>query len=121
MAGQPPFVDDDPMGIYQQILAGKVIFPRHFDAKAKSLVKKLLVADLTKRFGCLKGASQDIKNHKWFQGFDWEGLLNRNLPAPIVPIVNGDADTSNFDPYPEPVEEAPIPVFGQNKDPFVDF
>jgi serine/threonine protein kinase len=24
MAGQPPFVDDDPMGIYQQILAGKV-------------------------------------------------------------------------------------------------
>ena len=28
MAGQPPFVDDDPMGIYQQILAGKVTFPR---------------------------------------------------------------------------------------------
>jgi len=26
MAGQPPFVDDDPMGIYQQILAGKVTF-----------------------------------------------------------------------------------------------
>lgn len=25
MAGQPPFVDDDPMGIYQQILAGKVL------------------------------------------------------------------------------------------------
>lgn len=28
LAGQPPFVDDDPMGIYQQILAGKINFPR---------------------------------------------------------------------------------------------
>ena len=24
MVGQPPFVDDDPMGIYQQILNGKL-------------------------------------------------------------------------------------------------
>jgi hypothetical protein len=54
MAGQPPFVEDDPMGIYQQILAGKIVFPRHFDRHAKSLIKKLLVADLTKRYGCLK-------------------------------------------------------------------
>ena len=43
MAGHPPFVDDDPMGIYQQILAGKVTFPRQFDRNAKSLVKKLLM------------------------------------------------------------------------------
>jgi hypothetical protein len=88
------------MGIYQQILAGKVTFPRHFDKNAKSLIKKLLVADLTKRFGCLKGGADDIKKHKWFQGFEWETLLARQLQAPIVPTVAGDADTSNFDPYP---------------------
>merc|ERR1711937_507945 len=41
LAGQPPFVDDDPMGIYQQILAGKISFPRFFDRSAKSLIKKL--------------------------------------------------------------------------------
>lgn len=121
MAGQPPFVDDDPMGIYQQILAGKVTFPRQFDTKAKSLVKKLLVADLTKRFGCLKGGAEDIRKHKWFQGFDWEALLNRTITPPLVPTVSGDADTSNFDPYPDSVEEAPTPVFVQNKDPFVEF
>jgi serine/threonine protein kinase len=121
MAGQPPFVDDDPMGIYQQILAGKVTFPRHFDRNAKSLIKKLLVADLTKRYGCLKGGADDIKKHKWFQGFDWEALLARQLTAPIIPSVSGDADTSNFDPYPDSLEEAPLPVLGQNKDPFVDF
>ncbi len=121
MAGQPPFVDDDPMGIYQQILAGKVNFARHFDRNAKSLIKKLLVADLTKRYGCLKGGAEDVKKHKWFQGFDWEGLLARQLPAPIVPTVSGDADTSNFDPYPDSLEEPPLPVFGNAKDPFLDF
>jgi len=40
LAGQPPFVDDDPMGIYQQILAGKISFPRYFDRNAKGLIKK---------------------------------------------------------------------------------
>jgi len=44
LAGQPPFVDDDPMGIYQQILAGKISFPRFFERNAKSLIKKLLTA-----------------------------------------------------------------------------
>ena len=121
MAGQPPFVDDDPMGIYQQILAGKVTFPRHFDRNAKSLIKKVLVADLTKRYGCLKGGADDIKKHKWFQGFDWEALVQRQLTAPIVPAVSGEADTSNFDPYPDSLEEAPLPVLGQNKDPFLEF
>lgn len=57
------------------------------DKNAKSLVKKLLVADLTKRYGCVKGGAQDIKSHKWFTGFDFEALLARQIPAPIVPQV----------------------------------
>lgn len=69
------------------ILAGKLAFPRFMDKNAKSLVKKLLVADLTKRYGCVKGGAQDIKSHKWFTGFDFEALLSRQIPAPIVPQV----------------------------------
>lgn len=122
MAGQPPFVDDDPMGIYQQILAGKVIFPRHFDKNAKSLIKKFLVADLTKRYGCLKGGADDVKKHKWFQQWDWEALVSKKIASPIVPIVAGDNDTSNFDPYPESLEDAAVPIIGGNtKDPFLEF
>jgi serine/threonine protein kinase len=120
MSGQPPFVDDDPMGIYQQILAGKITFPRHFDRNAKSLVKKLLVADLTKRFGCLKAGTDDIRRHRWFNGFDFDALFRREIPAPIVPQVASPADTSNFDPYPDSVEEAQAPVLN-GKDPFADF
>lgn len=54
IAGIDPFNDEDPMAIYQKILKGKVVFPKGFDKDAKSLVKHLLVADLSKRYGNLK-------------------------------------------------------------------
>ena len=73
--GIDPFNSEDPMEIYQKILKGKVKFPRAFDKGAKSLVKHLLVADLTKRFGNLKGGSKDIKNHRFFKKLDFEALV----------------------------------------------
>jgi len=39
---------------------------------AKSLVKHLLVADLTKTYGNLKGGANDIKTHRWFSNMDWD-------------------------------------------------
>ena len=54
LAGYPPFYDEDPLGIYQKILEGKIKFPWHFDRHSKDLIKKLLTADLTKRLGNLK-------------------------------------------------------------------
>lgn len=120
LAGQPPFVDDDPMGIYQQILAGKISFPRFFERNAKSLIKKLLTADLTKRFGCLKNGSEDIKKHKWFTGFDFTELLERKKVAPLVPDVKSESDTSNFDPYPDSTE-APPKVADDQQNLFAEF
>lgn len=105
LAGYPPFFDDNPFGIYEKILAGKIVFPAHFDASAKDLIKRLLTADRTKRLGNLKAGSDDIKKHKWFKGVDWQALLGRNIPAPIVPICTHPGDTRNFEAYPELMEE----------------
>eukprot|EP00742_Colponemidia_sp_Colp-10_P000759 GILJ01000825.1.p1 GENE.GILJ01000825.1~~GILJ01000825.1.p1 ORF type:complete len:330 (-),score=65.08 GILJ01000825.1:191-1180(-) len=116
LVGYPPFVDDDPMGIYQKILDGKIVFPRYFDKHAKSLVKKLLTADLTKRYGNLKAGVDDIKRHKWFIGLDWEELLRKDIPAPYKPIVKSLTDTSNFEEYPDSDELAP--AVRQGDDPF---
>jgi protein kinase A len=35
----------------------------------------LLVADLTKRYGNLKGGANDVKTHRWFGEIDWDALL----------------------------------------------
>ena len=75
----PPFFDDNPFGIYEKILAGKIQFPSHFDANAKDLVKKLLTADRTKRIGNLKSGAEDIKQHKWFKGITWQDVWDCKL------------------------------------------
>lgn len=108
------------------------------------LVKRLLTPDLTKRYGNLKNGVADIKEHKWFRGFDWNGLLKKQLEPPYKPtvkvsvayrecasnkidavaedcsfvntVIQGIDDTSNFEAYPESTDQ-PAPVVG-SLDPF---
>ncbi|XP_038674120.1 cAMP-dependent protein kinase catalytic subunit PRKX [Scyliorhinus canicula] len=101
LSGYPPFFDDNPFGIYQKILAGKLDFPRHLDFYVKDLIKKLLVIDRTRRLGNMKNGADDIKRHRWFKYVDWEAVPLRKLKPPIVPKLSHDGDTSNFESYPE--------------------
>lgn len=118
-AGIDPFTDEDPMGIYQKILKGKVKFPRNFDKNAKSLVKHLLVADLSKRYGNLKNGANDIKNHRWFAGIDWGKLVNKDIQVPYKPVVKSPNDTSNFSSYPE--SDTHSPALKAADDPFLEW
>merc|ERR1712232_317773 len=109
----------DPMGIYQKILSGKIVFPKLFDKNAKSLVKHLLTAELSKRFGNLKKGVEDIKEHKWFKDMPWEKLVAFEIPAPFKPVVASEIDTSNFDEYPDSDELPPTVAAAQ--DPFKEW
>jgi serine/threonine protein kinase len=121
LCGEPPFVADDPLAIYRLILDCKISFPDHIERGAKSLIRKLLQPDLTKRYGCLRGGARDIMCHRFFRGVVWTDLLEYKLAAPIIPTLSGEMDTSNFDDYSDSDEEAPMPVYEGGKDPFVAF
>lgn len=84
LVGYPPFYDDNPFGIYEKILSGKIEWPRHMDPVAKDLVKKLLVQDRTKRLGNMKNGAEDIKRHRWFKHLDWQEVLNRKLKVSLI-------------------------------------
>jgi cGMP-dependent protein kinase 2 len=43
---------------------------------------RLLERKPAKRLGMLAGKAADVKNHKWFDGFDWAGLESRRV-APV--------------------------------------
>ncbi|KXS11908.1 camp-dependent protein kinase catalytic subunit [Gonapodya prolifera JEL478] len=96
LAGYPPFYDENPFGIYEKILAGKIAFPSNFDVNAKDLIKRLLTADRTKRLGNLKGGAEDVKQHKWFKNVNWVALVHKQIRAPIIPTIRHPGDTSNF-------------------------
>ncbi len=85
--GIDPFNHDDPMMIYQNIIKGKIKFPKNINPDAKSLIKHLLTADVTKRYGCLKGGVKDIIEHRFFKDFDWRSLLFMTLDVPFLPNI----------------------------------
>jgi len=101
LVGYPPFYDDNPFGIYEKILSGKIEWPRHIDPIAKDLLKKLLVQDRVKRLGNMKNGADDVKKHRWFKGVDWDGVAKKKAKPPIIPRIVHEGDTSNFDEYPE--------------------
>ncbi|KAI8055798.1 kinase-like domain-containing protein [Syncephalis plumigaleata] len=105
LAGYPPFYDEDHFKLYEKILIGRIKWPPHIDPLAKDLIKRLLAADLSKRYGNLRGGVEDIKRHRWFADIDWEQMKRLDIKAPVIPVVKGAGDTSNFDQYPESNEE----------------
>ena len=48
-------------------------------------MKKLLVADLSKRFGNLKDGPADILKHKWFESYELSMLEVFEISAPYKP------------------------------------
>lgn len=44
---------------------------------------------------------------RWFEGFDWHGLKRRILVAPIIPLVRGPTDATNFDFYSKEADSPP--------------
>eukprot|EP00003_Mantamonas_plastica_P018723 TRINITY_DN3056_c1_g1_i3.p1 TRINITY_DN3056_c1_g1~~TRINITY_DN3056_c1_g1_i3.p1 ORF type:complete len:236 (+),score=40.06 TRINITY_DN3056_c1_g1_i3:209-916(+) len=105
LAGYPPFYDDNPFGIYEKILANRIHFPSHFEAHAKDIIKRFLTPDRTKRLGNLKNGAHDVKRHRWFRSVNFEELLECRVEAPIIPYVEGDGYTGNFDDYDEVDDE----------------
>ncbi len=118
LAGIDPFNDDDPMKIYQKITHSILKFPSKFDKSAKSLIKKLLVRDVSKRLGNLKNGVNDIKSHRFFKDFEFT-LINKFKPN-YVPKVSGNGDFTNFPVY-DDSDENLTPSIPPDKDPFADW
>lgn len=120
LTGIDPFNDEDPMVIYQNILKGSIKFPKKFDKDARSLIKHLLESDLSKRYGNLKNASQDIKTHRFFDFINWKQLLQKSMISPYKPVVKSSSDTSNFGIFSSNDEYLVTPI-KEKDDPFLQW
>lgn len=79
MVGFPPFFDETAPGIYEKILRGRIYWPKEMDRLSKELVKAFLHPDRTKRLGNLIGGAQDVLDHPWFRGVDWDALERKEI------------------------------------------
>ena len=119
LVGHTPFVDIDPTKIQQNILNGKITFPKFVSYEAKCLIKHLSKLDPKKRLGCGKNGICDIINDPFFKGFDWTNLLLQNLKAPYIPVIENENDFSHFKKYQDDFFDEPEDItVEKNKDPF---
>jgi len=74
-----------------------VQFPYKISRKAESIIKALCRQDPSERIGYQRAGVNDIRKHRWFQGFDWEGLRSEKITAPHIPEIKNPFDVSNFE------------------------
>jgi len=94
LCGYPPFAADSPETIFQNILAGQVVWPEDWDVpeEGKAFVHALLELEPKKRLG--SQGVEEIKNHPFFKGVQWDTLLNKPMTDIFVPRPANRQDTS---------------------------
>lgn len=119
--GTTPFKGRDRKTTFGNVLKRDVRFPptKSVSSQCKSLIKKLLIKDETKRLGSKMGAS-DVKNHSFFKETQW--ALLRNQKPPMIPVLTKNKKVSQ---KPEPTlsheETLPSPKSIGEDDPFALF
>jgi serine/threonine-protein kinase RIM15 len=102
--GIPPFHAESADQVFENILARRLVFPEEADgevsAEAKDLMNQLLCTDARQRLGANRdekfaSGGEEIRNHPWFTGVNWETLLQDE--AQFVPQPENIEDTEYFD------------------------
>ncbi|RDW66287.1 hypothetical protein BP6252_09922 [Coleophoma cylindrospora] len=97
--GWPPFCAEDPHDTYRKIVNWRqsLYFPEdiHLGPEAENLIRSL-VCNTENRLG--RGSADEIKNHKFFRGVEFDTL--RRIRAPFEPKLSSNVDTTYF-----PVDE----------------
>jgi len=95
LTGTTPFRDINNQQIYQRIANGidmaKFLYTevgtnikKEVSENAVDLIKSLCKRSPTSRLGYQRGGLNDIRTHKWFTGFSWEGLIQGHLTGPYL-------------------------------------
>ena len=63
--------------------------PAGWSPHSTRFVADLLMRAPALRLGYYAGVDE-IKNHEWFNGFDWEALEERRMQAPFIPSAYRD-------------------------------
>merc|ERR1711972_872728 len=98
MSGHPPFESAYPMQIYAKVTKGigKIAFPSNCQGVIGDLIRSLLKHEPSERLPMRPGGVANIRNHKWFQGFNWGAMEKLELEQPYKPVVKSKKDLANF-------------------------
>ena len=97
LVGKAPF--RIPKGSYlsADLYRKKITIPEYVTEEAKELISQLLVPNPRKRLGYGEDGAQKIKEHRYFEGINWDDAWNKKLTPPFIPVLKSETDLSYFD------------------------
>ena len=81
ISGTPPFFANEIAVLFNKIKNCQLVLHHYFSEDLKDLMRNLLEKDPDKRFGVFD--KNEIKQHPFFKGIDWEKLKNKEINPPI--------------------------------------
>ena len=75
----------------------KINYPQNMNKNAKDLIQKLLILNPIERLGSGPNGSEDVKNHDYFKGINWDDAWNKKIKPPFIPKLKNDTDLRYFD------------------------
>ncbi|KAL8177949.1 UNVERIFIED_CONTAM: Microtubule-associated serine/threonine-protein kinase 3, partial [Gekko kuhli] len=96
LVGCVPFFGDTPEELFGQVISDEILWPEgdeQLPADAQDLITQLLRQCPLERLGT--GGAREVKQHPFFRGLDWNGLLRQK--AEFIPQLEAEDDTSYFD------------------------
>jgi len=97
LSGRLPFCIKRGMKLSQKIYEKGVEYPNNLTKEAKDLIQKLLIVDPTKRLGQGPSGSEEIKQHPFFKGVNWNDAWKKKIKPPFIPRLKNDTDLRYFD------------------------
>ena len=95
LTGRPPFYSKNKHEIIKNITSKTVPIPANLSPKARSLLKDLFKIKPKDRLGSKLGA-EEIKQHKFFEGIDFDELLRKQTKPPIT-FIKSELNMEGFD------------------------
>ncbi|KAF9058053.1 hypothetical protein BJ165DRAFT_1333851 [Panaeolus papilionaceus] len=95
--GIPPFHDETPEKVFENILSGHVDWHEEwvdYSPETRDFMKSLLTLDPAERLGA--GGAEEVRAHPFFAGIDWDKITTTE--AAFIPQVSDPESTDYFDP-----------------------
>ena len=96
LVGVPPFYTNNRQELFERIKFLPPKYPPTISSVTRNLLEGLLRKDPSKRLGSLRDA-EEVREHPWFAGINWQLIRDKKYEAPFVPKISGDMGLGNFD------------------------
>ena len=92
-----PFKFKKGQKISLSIYKEEIPFDKKISEDAKDFISNLLIFEPKSRLGYGTNGAENIKNHKFFKGINWNDVWDKKLEPPFVPKLKDEQDLKYFD------------------------